>query len=73
MEGHFDSEKFIEYMHSEFPTVFKNGDIYFTREWLENTVKWVTETYSNKDTICATLNSILPEIEEEEIFQFWIE
>ena len=73
MKGYFDSNGFIIYMHSEFPKVFNNGDIYFTRDWLENTVKWVTETYSNKDTICATLNSMLPEIEECEIYQFWME
>ena len=65
--------EFIKYMHNEFPSVFK-GMAYFQREWLENTVQWVTETYENDyEKQMAALESMLPEIEEEEIIKFWKE
>lgn len=67
----FNTEKFIEFICDEFPVVF-TGNYGWCREWLENLVKWVTETYDGKkDTIIATLDSILPEVTEEEIEKFW--
>lgn len=59
-------------MYEEFPTIFK-GDRGYEREWLENLIQWVAETYEcKKETIIATLVSILPKIEEDELEQFLV-
>lgn len=67
----FNEEKFVEYMVITFPSVF-GGNNHYEREWLENMLQWVIETYEgNKDTIIAVIDSMLPEVTEEEISQFW--
>ena len=67
----FDSKGFSEYMYDNFPSVFEQP---FAREWLENTLQWVTETFENDpEKVIINLNSMLPyevEIEEIENFMF---
>lgn len=67
----FNEEKFATYMIEEFPPVF-DGFRFYERQWLENTLQWITETYEGKKgTIIAAICSILPEVEEEEVLKFW--
>lgn len=67
----FNKEKFIGYMIEKFPAVFGTF-ITFEVEWLENTLQWITETYEGKkETIIFAICSMLPEIEVEEVLEFW--
>lgn len=67
----FNEEKFVKYMMKTFPSVF-DGNGFYEREWLENMLQWITETYeSNKDTIITVICAMLPEVTEEEISNFW--
>lgn len=64
----FDDEKFVGYMHEEFPQVFSN---FYEREWLENVVQYGLETFENEyERFSAFMISILPEIEEEDLIKF---
>lgn len=65
-----DQEKLIQYIYEEFPSVFNSSS--YCREWLENTIQWIAETYeADNDRIKATICSILPEIEEDELTPFF--
>lgn len=65
----FNKETFLEYMASEFPSVYNNTH---SREILENIVQFaIKEKDESKGQLVAFLLDMIPEVREDEIKMFY--
>lgn len=74
---YFDQEGFADHVKELSPGVFSGEHGSFTREWLENTVKYGYETYFHGvhgyDRFEAFLISVIPEIQSSDVRPFYRE
>ena len=73
----FDQKGFVDQIKGQFPEVFSGEHGTFTREWLEETVKYGYETFFygtfGYDRLEAFLVSVIPEIQPSDILPFYRE
>ncbi|WP_304818925.1 LPD11 domain-containing protein [uncultured Clostridium sp.] len=67
-ENGFAKNEFLQYMYSEFPSVYHNSH---SRELLENVINYCTSnTFDVKNKLVPTLEILIPEIKKNEIIRF---